>query len=112
MPNIQTTPKVVTGLTATVVNVTAGPANFYRHDMISTSNEVLYLQLFDAAAASVTLGTTVADNVIPILNKGGRDKEASDCMSFATRMSCALTTTPTGLTAPASTGVLIAHVKE
>jgi len=46
------------------------------------------------------------------LNKGGRDKEASDCMSFATRMSCALTTTPTGLTAPASTGVLIAHVKE
>lgn len=48
-------------LGATLVSVKASPASFYGLQVLNLSGAAAYIQLFDALAASVTLGTTTPD---------------------------------------------------
>jgi len=66
-----------------------------------------YVQLFDAAAADVTVGTTTPDYVIPVLAAGGTvDDYMGAPLRFKTAITYACTTTATGNTDP-TTGLVI-----
>lgn len=67
--------------------------------------DTLFLQLFDVAAGSVTVGTTTPDLVIPIPKGDATDYGIlSDWINaeFGTAITYAVTTTPTGNGAPAN----------
>lgn len=68
---------------------------------------VMYLQLFDAAAASVTVGTTTPDLVIPMAASGTHHVVwGDDGPVFWTACTYAVTTTPSGSTGPTAEAVL------
>lgn len=55
--------------------LTANPGNLYKVEIVNGNNTALngapsYLQIFDAAAGSVTVGTTTPDWVIPVPTSG------------------------------------------
>lgn len=84
-----TVTNVVTGSNLTMLTVIA----------YNTTAAVAYLQIFYKAAASVTLGTTVPDAVIPIPASGGIGVDTGwHINSGAAGVSIAATTTRTGLT--------------
>jgi hypothetical protein len=71
------------------------------------ATSIAYLQLFDAAPATVTVGTTVPTRVIPLPPKGGIDTahEAPICFTAGV-VTYAATTTPTGSSAVATNCIL------
>lgn len=88
-------------LTNTPVQLKAGAGRLYFFQLFNTAAAVTYLQVFDALAGSVTLGTTVPKFVIPanvsaypIINLGDLG------MQFNTGLTVAACTTATGNTAP------------
>lgn len=83
-----------------VVNlVTGSNATLLTALVYNTTAAVAYLQVFYKAAASVTLGTTVPDAVIPIpANSGVAVDSGWHINSGAAGVSLAATTTRTGLT--------------
>ncbi|MGA7384498.1 MAG: hypothetical protein WBW81_07350 [Methylocella sp.] len=94
-------------LTNTAVVVKASGGNIYGLRLDNAANgAVSFLQLFNLAAGSVVLGTTVPADVIPIPAGGYWEAIFSSAgkLTFSTRISCAVTTTRTGSTAPV-TGV-------
>jgi len=92
-------------VTGTVLNVSAVPIDIGSYHILNTVAAITYIQFFYKVAASVTLGTTVADFTIGLPASGGATLHFGGS-GWRTRgpLSIASTTTPTG-----STGAL-SHV--
>jgi hypothetical protein len=97
---------------ATVETMVAAPVELLGLSAANLTTSDAYLQLFDLAAADVTVGTTVPDLIflVPAGNgtlAGAVDKDFPlGGVNFLTGISYAATTTPTGTTAP-STGLTL-----
>ena len=74
----------------------ASPGNLYMMTAINTNTADAYLQLFDLATGSVTVGTTPPKYVVPVLGGAAYDTPLPIPMSFSTAITYACTTTPTG----------------
>lgn len=69
----------------------------------NTSGATAYIQLFNAAAANVTLGTTRPLFTVALpATTGWKDIQFSPPLRFPTRLSAFSTTTPEGLTGSAA----------
>ncbi|QEL14801.1 hypothetical protein [Limnoglobus roseus] len=94
-------------LTSTPVAVKASAGNLYGFDFVNTGNAAAYVQIFDLAVGSVTLGTT-APKLSKWVPAGGSWEEkfgGEGKISFANAIVMAATSTPSGSTTPA-TGIL------
>ncbi|CAM6005674.1 unnamed protein product [Sphagnum balticum] len=89
-------------LTTTPVAIKSSAGTLYGVSMFNTGSATTYVQFFDVASGSVTLGTTVPKYVIPIYAGGAWEEKFAAGMSFANAITVAATTTPTGNTAPAT----------
>lgn len=88
-----------TSIAGTVINITSGAANLYGWAAFNPHSAVCYLQIFDLAAADVTIGVTAPTIVIPVATLKDNTSIASvPTYAFATRMSAASTTTVPGST--------------
>lgn len=94
-------------LTNSPVAVKASAGNLYGVSFVNTGNVTAFVQMFDLATVSVTLGTTPPKLAFWIPPGGSWEEKFPDeaKVSFATAITVAATTTATGGTAPA-TGVL------
>ena len=90
-----------TALTNTKVSVKASAGLFAGYMLYNPNSSVCYVQVFDAANGSVTLGTTAPTYVISIPAAAAANIEFSVGISHTTAIVLAATTTPTGSTAPA-----------
>lgn len=84
------------GATATAIKASAG--QLYGYHLFNTTAAVAYVQIFNVAAASVTLNTTVPTFSIGIPASGGVTVNWDKGIAFSTAISYACTTTRTGLT--------------
>lgn len=84
------------GATATAIKASAG--QLYGYHILNTTAAVAYVQLFNVAAGSVTLGTTVPVMSIGIPASGGVTVNFDKGIAFSTAISFACTTTRTGST--------------
>lgn len=82
------------GATATAIKASAG--QLYGYHLFNTTAAVAYVQLFNVAAASVTLGSTAPTLSIGIPASGGVTVNFDKGIPFATAISYACTTTRTG----------------
>ena len=93
-------------LTATAVQVGAtGARSLYAFDFLNSGASVAYIQIFDAVAANVTLGTTVPKLVKPVpagYSSWQESYSVGTQIAFTNGITVAATTTPTGNTAPAT----------
>lgn len=91
--------------TATAVKTSAG--NLYGVNFVNTGAAVAYVQVFDLATGSVTLGTTVPKLSFWVPAGGSWEEKFTGeaKISFASAITVAATTTATGSTAP-GTGIL------
>lgn len=79
----------------------AAAKNLIGWDIGNVDNTAVgYVQLFNLAAGSVTLGTTVPTKTIALSASGGNNFPATFPVSYSTALTAACTTTATGLTAP------------
>jgi len=85
-----------TGGTATSIKASAG--QLYAYHLFNTTAAAAYVQLFNVASGSVTLGTTVPDISIGIPASGGVTLNIDKGIPFGTAISYACTTTRTGST--------------
>ena len=94
----------IVDLAATVTNVTAGVARVTKVIAMNTSAATAFVQVFDLAAADVTLGTTVPKYQILLAATTGFVELdfGSEADSFLIRMSAASTTTTGGSTGSAA----------
>jgi len=72
----------------------------------NVNTSAAYVQLFDAAASDVTVGTTTPNYVVPVPASGGVLDDYVPPMKFSTAISYACTTTATGNGDP-STGLTV-----
>jgi hypothetical protein len=99
-------------LVATVVNVKTAPGGLYGFAIGNTAVTVCFLQIFNATAANVTLGTTVPTLSIPVslssaTVSGGISLSFSNSpVAFNTAMSIAGTTQANNST-PCATGLVV-----
>lgn len=85
------------GLTSTKVAVNASGGNLYGYHLYNPNTTVAYVQFFNVASASVTVGTTAPNMVIAIPPLGWADAPPSGpAIGFATALTVAATTTSTG----------------
>jgi hypothetical protein len=93
-------------LTNSAVSVVSGQHNLQTIILYNPNASVEYIQLFDALAANVTVGTTVPKMVVPIPASSTIDLpiENSAQITFFTGIVVAATTTATGASAP-GTGI-------
>lgn len=82
------------GATATAIKASAG--QLYGYHLFNTTAAVAYVQIFNVAAASVTLGTTTPTISIGIPASGGVTVNFDKGIAFGTAISYACTTTRTG----------------
>ncbi|HEV2178344.1 MAG TPA: hypothetical protein VGU20_31105 [Stellaceae bacterium] len=87
--------------TVTAVKTSAGTLGAYYIDNPNAS--MAYVQIFDAAVASVTLGTTAPKWSIGIPASGAANLEFVNGLKFSTAITIAVTTTRAGSTGPGST---------
>ncbi len=93
-------------LVATKVAVKASAGNLYGYHIYNPNSAVIYVQMFNVASASVTLGTTPPTMVLAVPAGGWADATPSGPpITFNTAITIAATTTASGLTAP-TTGLL------
>jgi phage protein U len=91
-----------TALTNTKVAVKSSAGNFGGYMMYNPNASAVYIQVFDVASASVTLGTTTPTYVIPLPASAGANVEFRNGITHSTAITVAVTTTATGSTAPAT----------
>lgn len=89
-------------LTNTAVAIKASAGNLYGLSFVNLGAVDTYVQLFDLAAGSVVLGTTIPKLVIWVPAGGAWEEKYTDevKVSFINAISLAATTTTTGSTAP------------
>ena len=90
--------------TAVAVKASAGRLNWY--NAYNPNASVTYLQIFNVASGSVTVGTTAPTISVGIPANSGWDGESLMSLNWSTAISIAATTTPTGSTAP-GTGIVV-----
>jgi hypothetical protein len=91
------------GLTSTKQAVNASGGNLYGYHLYNPNTSVAYVQFFNVASASVTVGTTAPNMVIAIPPQGWADSPTTGPgIGFATAMTIAATTTSTGSGNPSS----------
>jgi hypothetical protein len=89
------------GLTTTKVAVKASAGNFAGWHIQNPNNAISYIQVFNVASASVTLGSTSPTFVITVPANGWEDFEpVLPGIAFSTAITLAATTTASGSTAP------------
>lgn len=88
----------------TVTAVKSSAGNVYGFSLKNTTAADAYIQMFDLATGSVTLGTTTPKLSFWIPASGSYDYafNGESKLTFATAISIAVTTTATGSTAPAT----------
>ncbi len=98
-------------LTATPIAVKSSPGNLYGVSFVNTGVADTYVQVFNVAAGSVTLGTTAPKTVFWVPAGGSWEEKFTGeaKITFDTAMTAAATTTPTGSTAP-STGIIATFI--
>lgn len=93
-----------------------GAANLYKAHVINggaTLNGVAsYIQLYDIATGSVTVGTTQSKYTIIVPASGGTIEDFDTPMKFATALTYTATTTPSGNTDPTNGLTLSLGLKE
>lgn len=95
-----------TALLATKQAANASAGSLYGYHIYNPNSVVIYVQFFNLASASVTVGTTTPNMVIAVPPFGWADAPATGPpIGFGTAMTIAATTTATGSGAP-STGLL------
>lgn len=87
-------------LTNTVVAVKASAGQFGGYMFYNSNSSAVYIQVFNAATGSVTLGTTNPTYVIPLPANGAANVEFANGIAHGTAISVAVTTTASGSTAP------------
>ena len=93
-------------LLATATAVAAREGTIYFIEVSNPTTDDVYLQLFDVAAADVTLGTTTPTLALLVpagtstTDRGAMDKMFPEGLYFGTSITAAITTTATGNTAP------------
>jgi hypothetical protein len=90
-------------LTNTKVAVKASAGNLYGYHIYNPNTSVVYIQIFNLASASVTLGTTTPTMVLVVPANGWLELMFPVPISFGTAITLAATTTASGSTAPSST---------
>lgn len=91
-----------TALTNTKVAVKASAGTFGGYMAYNPNAAVAYIQVFDVASASVTLGTTTPTYVIALPPAAAANVEFTLGINHATAITLAATTAPTGAGAPSS----------
>jgi hypothetical protein len=91
-----------TALTNTVVSAKASAGQLYGYFWYNPNATAAYIQVFNTASGSVTLGTTTPVYVITIPATSGANVEFSNGIAHSTAITYAATTTATGNTAPSS----------
>lgn len=89
-------------LSNTVVSVKSSSARMMEYDFYNPNTSGVWVQLFNATVASVTLGTTAPTRTIYIPASAGRDWTSPYSISWATALSIACTSTNTGSGSPGS----------
>ena len=90
-------------LTGTAIAASASAHTLTGYSFDNTGNNAsTYIQFFDVAAGSVTLGTTVPKFVVAVPAGGYVDDPQMSGVTFSTAVTVAATTTRTGSTPPAS----------
>lgn len=90
-----------TGATAT--SAKSSPGQLYGWFIYNSNSSVAYVQFFDLATGSVTLGTTSPKFSIGIPAGSGANVFSDTGLAFATAITYACTTTRSGSTAPTNT---------
>ncbi len=96
------------GLTTTAIPIKIGPGRLYAVEVSNPNTVSIWVQLFDLQSGQITLGTTPPklSMMIPkgasATDAGGMDKLWADGVEFTAAITAYATTTPTGLTAPAT----------
>ena len=100
---LQVTSYFNSALTNTVTAVKASAGNVFWFEFINTGASAAFVQLFNLATASVTLGTTTPTHSFYVPAGGANDKVSTIALiQCSTAISIAATTTATGSTAPAT----------
>lgn len=89
-----------TALSSTKAAVNASAGNLYGYHIYNPNAVVIYVQLFNVASASVTVGTTPPTAVLAIPAAGWADATPSVPITFGTALTIAATTTSTGSGTP------------
>lgn len=94
------------------VDIFAKPTLLFNLHVINPNTTDVFIQLFNALAANVTVGTTTPQlsYLVPggtgASNRGAFAIDFAAPISFATALSCAVTTDATGSGAPASDAIV------
>ena len=97
------TPKLANGLTTTVLSVKSSAGQISTLQCYNPNSTQAYVQIFNIASGSVTLGTSTPALSIPIApTSTGGLALANPGINFSTAISIAATTTATGSTAPST----------
>lgn len=86
--------------TTTKKAIKASAGTFGGYYAYNPNATVAYIQVFDAASASVTVGTTAPDMVFGIPATGAANLEFTNGVNMGTAITLVCTTTATGSTAP------------
>lgn len=106
---LQTTAYFNSALTATAVAVKTTAGNIYWYEFINTGASAAFVQVFNLAVASVTLGTTTPTHSFYVPAAGANDKVSTMVLiAGTTALTIAATTTATGSSAPAT--ALVANI--
>lgn len=89
------------GATKTAIKASAG--QLFGWYFYNSNSSVAYVQIFNVASASVTLGTTVPDLSFGIPATSAANLEMTNGIAFGTAITIAITTTRTGSIGPSST---------
>jgi hypothetical protein len=91
-----------TALSNTKVAVKASAGTFGGYMIYNPNAAAIYVQVFDVASGSVTLGSTTPTYVVTIPPAAGANVEFTLGVNHATAITLAATTTATGSTAPST----------
>lgn len=91
-----------TALSSTKQAVNASAGNLYGYHIYNPNTVVIYVQLFNLASASVTVGTTAPTAVLAVPAGGWADTAPGTPITFGTALTIAATTTSTGSGTPST----------
>lgn len=96
------TPKSLIALSNTKTAIKAGAGTFGGYMFYNPNSSVVYLQVWNVAIGSITVGTTAPTYVIPIPATAGANVEFTNGINHSAEINIAATTTATGSTAPST----------
>jgi len=91
-----------TALSSTKQAVNASAGQLYGYHIYNPNTTVIYIQLFNLASVSVTVGTTAPTAVLAVPAGGWADAPPATPIAFGTALTIAATTTSTGSGTPST----------